>query len=542
MNLHSRRRSQVFRFAVVSAAAIFMSAAIPRPVVADVLDLIDSDIQSWRLDEARSRLDKLAKDTKSSPRGLFLAGRLLFFEGDLDKAENTLLRAVEQNREETSWKQLRDRVLETKQAFHDTVPMPGKTGRFTYRLDPQMDELLISRADEALTRQFDYLTALFGDSPKRPIEVAILSDAESLAAASGLSAEQIERTGTVGITKYGRILIISPRSLVSGYPWIDTLAHELTHFFVTRASRDRAPIWLHEGIAKLLESRWQSSEMQVLSPEEAYLLDRAVKEGRLIPLRRFYPSVAYLSNQEDAALAYAQVLSFLRYLNERLQKDWIKRLISGLGQGSPIDATLKSLSGADLQRLYGWWRKDASLRRHTPTPVVGMMKKKFKRGTVALQTDEESVHKLDVRKYLRVGDLLRLRGHLKAAAEEFEQARKTAQFTSPEISDRLGATLIELGEFSRAEKLLLPMTELYPFHAAGFVLSARAYTGLSENMKAVAALLKADAVNPFDPEIHCMAAGLYRELGDMTASALENDRCRMAVSVQKGSENNAEKL
>ncbi len=534
---------RTLRRTVSVAAAIFVFGTISRLSGADSLDLMEGDIQSWRLEDAQNRLSKLAKEVQSSPRALYLKGRLFFYEGDLDKSLEMLLAAIEQNREESSWKLLRDRVLETKQAFRDTVVIEGKSKRFSYRLDPRMDELLIARADEALSAQFDVLSSLFGDAPKRPIEVVILSGSESLAAVSGLSAEQIERTGTVGVTKYGRIAIVSPRSLVSGYPWLDTLAHELTHFFITRASYDRAPVWLHEGIAKMLENRWQSDKMQDLSPEEAYLLDRAIKEGRLIPLRRFSPSVAYLPNQEDAALAYAEVLSFLRHLNDRLQKSWIKRLVTGLAQGVPIDSTLKSLLGSDLQRLFNWWRKVVSGKRQTPTPAVGIMKKKFKRGTVMTpQGDQDSIHSLEVRKHLRVGDLLRLRGHLKAAADEFEQARKIAEFSSPLISDRLGATLIELGEFGRAEKLLLPMNDLYPFHAAGFVLIARAYAGLGDNEKAAHALQNADAVNPFDPEIHCMAYGLYRELGDAARSALENERCRMAVSVQKESEENAEKL
>lgn len=515
-----------------------MLTAFSKSAFSDALDLLENDINAWRVEDARTRLEKLSKDTRSLPRALYLKGQLLFFEGELDAALDALRRAVEGNRTEPTWKALRDRTEQTKRFFDPLTRQLGASNRFVYRFSSNTDRLLIPYADETLTRQLDVLSKLLGDSPKRPVEVVFVQSSEALAAASGLPVEQIERTGTVGVAKYARIMIVTPRNLVSGYPWLDTLAHELTHYVITRASLDRVPIWLHEGIAKLLECRHGRDEVQDLSPEEAYLLDRAVKERRLIPLRRFHPSVAYLPDQEEAALAYAQALSFLRYLNERMSDDWLKRLLAGLAHGSPLDAMLKSLSGADLRTLYKRWKKSAAGKRHTPPPAVSMMRKRFKQGVLSAEGSSDSLHLPEVRKYLRLGDLLRLRGHINGAVKEFEKARKLARFASPEISDRLGASLLEIGEYERARDLLVPVTKLYPFHATGFVQLARAYVGLREAEKSVDALKNANAVNPFDPEVHCMAANLLREIGDTQASVLEAESCRAATAVQKQSEEN----
>ncbi len=517
--------------------ALFATAVIcPLRADADVLDLFENDIQAWRLEEARARLEKLTADTMAAPRALFLKGQLLFFEGDPGGALDFLRRALEAEGSEMTWKVLRDRVQDTKRVFDKLTQIDGASGRFLFRLDPSMDRLLLPYADETLNRQLNVLAPLLGDSPKRPVEVVFVSDAENLAAISGVSKDQIERTGTVAVTKYARIMIISPRNLVSGYPWLDTLAHELTHYVLTRASRDRVPIWLHEGIAKLLESRRIDDKPQNLSPEEAYLLDRAVREGRLIPFRRFHPSIAYLPNQEDAALAYAQVLSFVRYLSDRLPKDWLRRLTAGLAGGIPLDKLLTALGGADLQRFYSWWKQSMSGRRHTPVPVVPVMRKRFKRGMSASEEGGDSLHALEVRRFLRIGDLLRLRGHTRAAVEEFEKAKDTAAFASPEITDRLAAGLLELGEFKQAQTVLADITTLYPSHAVSFVQSARASVGLGEPLAAVKALLSANAVNPFDPEVHCTLSGLYRDLGNTDGFARENENCRAAVAVQKQSE------
>ena len=508
----------------------------PAEIRADALDLLETDISSWRLEKARARLEKLGEDARSLPRAMFLKGELLFYEGDATAAVESLRRAVEGNRSEPLWKAVRDRAADTARVFDTLERIDGPSKRFVYRLDPALDGLLIPYAEETLLRQLEVLSRTFGDKPVRPIEVVFVSRSRDLAALSGLSREQIERTGTVGVTKYGRVMMLSPRSLVSGYPWLDTLAHELTHYVVTRASLDRVPIWLHEGISKLLECRWREASFQTLSPEEAYLLDRAVTDGRLIPLRRFHPSVAFLSDQEEAASAYAQTLSFTKYLSDRLPADWLKRLTRGLAAGTPLDHILRSMGDADLQRMYNWWRKSASGKHHTPPPAVGMMKKRFKQGAVAGTGSGDSLHALEVRKHLRLGDLLRLRGHTVAAVQEFEKAEKLAQFTSPEISDRLGAALIEVGDFRRAQVLLKKITALYPSHAGGFVQLARACAGLTETAEAAAAFRAANAINPFDPEIHCSAAELYRELGDSEAAARENRSCRAALQVQKKSE------
>ena len=273
----------------------------PSISVADNLNLLERAINAWRFIEAREVLGKLLADEKAMPKASFLKGKLLFFEGDCKGALKELRKAIEGARSEIAWKALRDRAEETHRVFSKLEVRKGASGRFVYRFSSGPDSLLVPYAEEALEKQLAHLSEMLADTPRRPIEIDFMPDMESLARASGLSVEQMERTGTVGVTKYGRVMIVTPRRLVTGYPWIDTLAHELAHYFITRASWDRAPIWLHEGIAKLLESRWHSDKVQDLTPEEGYLLDRAIKEGRLIPLRRFHPSVAYLPDQEEQA-------------------------------------------------------------------------------------------------------------------------------------------------------------------------------------------------------------------------------------------------
>ena len=67
----------------------------------------------------------------------------------------------------------------------------------------------------------------------------------------------IEVSGAIGICKFNKIMLLSPRNLARGYRWTDALSHEYIHYIVVQLSHNRAPIWLHEGIAKYFESAWR---------------------------------------------------------------------------------------------------------------------------------------------------------------------------------------------------------------------------------------------------------------------------------------------
>jgi tetratricopeptide (TPR) repeat protein len=491
---------------------------------------VETEIDSMRVVEARELVEALDPTVAQQPRARYLRGRLLFFEGRYREALAELRAAIEGARAELGWKLLRDQIEIASGAFEGLETEPGPSGEFVYRFTPGVDRLLVPYADRALSAQLDALADAFDDRPRRRIEIDLLPNVETLAAASGLAVEQIERTGTVGVTKYGRIMMLTPRVLANGFPWLDTLAHELTHVMITRASRGRAPIWLHEGIAKLHERLWQGQPSGLLSPEEAYLLDRAARERRLIPLRRFHPSVAHLPNQEDATLAYAQVLSFLSYLDQRNEGKWIPRLLAMIGSGQSVDEAFVTLTHSPLRRHYMWWRQAASGTRQTPVPAVGFMERRFKRGAATGQPGVESVLSLDVRRHLRVGDLLRLRGHVKAAAIQFRRALSLSDSPSPAITDRLAACLLDLGNHQEAADLLSGMVRLYPAHAEAFVQLGRALAAQKQSEPAADALERGNAVNPFHPGVHCLLAEQYRELGRDADAILESAHCRLLAA------------
>jgi hypothetical protein len=490
-------------------------------------------LDATRPGAARELLDGLDQEAARLPRARYLRGRLLFFEGRFDESLLELQAAIEGARTEPGWKLLRDRVDLTREALSGTKVVAGPSGAFSYRHFPGVDSVLPPYAERVLIAQRAVLEQLLGDVPDAPLEVVFLADGESLAACSGLTAEQIERTGTVAVSKYGRIMILSPKALAAGYPWLDTLAHELTHVVIDRVSAGRAPLWLHEGIAKLLERRWAAAGGALLSPEEAFLLDRAAREKRLIPLRRIHPSVAHLPSQEDAALAYAQVASFVDSIDRRLGDDWLRRLLEEIGSGRDVDAAFVAVSKFNVRRLYLWWEQAVSGTRQTPVPAVWLLKRRYRLGSTAGDGPlAAEALDLEARRRLRLGDLLRLRGHLRAAVLEYQEARKATGSPSPDIGGRLAGALLEIGEHAAAAQVAEETARFYPSLAMAQVQLGRAAAARGQSEAAVSALERANGLNPFDPAVHCLLAGLYGDLGRADESLLERGHCRVLAAAE----------
>ncbi len=514
-------------FAKASCLALLAFAA-PRPAAAqgaDALAALEGEIDAGRLEDARHGLEQPPQELRGSPRAKYLEGKLLFYEGDDKAALDALRGAIQEARTQLDWKQLRDRVEGISEITARFTRQEGAGGRFVYLFEAPEDALLAPYADRALRAQADALAAVFGDAPRTRIEVLFVADVKTLAALSGLLVEQIERTGTVGVSKYGRIMVLTPRALTSGYPWLDTLGHELAHLFISRASHDKAPIWLHEGVAKLLEGLWRGQKSGELVPEEAYLLDRAAREHRLIPLRRFHPSIAALPDQEDAELAYAQLLSLVRYLDGRIGEGGVAKLLRLLGEGESVDEALEALTKFNLRRLYLWWEQEVSGRRQTPVSVVVLMQKRFKHGAAGEETAEDGELSEDAQRSVRLGDLLRLRGHVAAAVEEYRHAQELEGNDVPRIVERLGGSLIDLRRYADAAALLEPVVALYPSFTAGFAQLGEALAEEDKCDAAIPALERSLALNPFDPSPHCLLERCYEARGKKDAAALETDQC-----------------
>ena len=155
-----------------------------------------------------------------------------------------------------------------------------------------------------------------------------------------------------------RLLLTSPRALARGYAWKDTVAHEYIHLVVAYRSKDNAPVWLQEGLAKFLESHWEDGRTGELSVHHQSLLAQAVRTEQFVPFQKFARSMAYLDSGDEAALAFAQVATMMQYLSERSGMDVFPELMDLLSMGVPAEQAVASLANhTDFEDFReGWLR------------------------------------------------------------------------------------------------------------------------------------------------------------------------------------------
>jgi tetratricopeptide (TPR) repeat protein len=129
------------------------------------------------------------------------------------------------------------------------------------------------------------------------------------------------------------------------------LAHELAHAFVRRASRDRAPAWLQEGLAQWWEGkRLASAEL------------RAALAGR--PLATLPEIDESLSRKPEPAVvrdAYTEALGLVEYLMVARGPGAVACLVRNLGRGTGLETALREETGFTADDLLAGWKRWAGL-------------------------------------------------------------------------------------------------------------------------------------------------------------------------------------
>jgi hypothetical protein len=333
LSLHARARAALF-------------GAVDLGALSDAITEIDLE-----------RAQKLASGVEAqTPQFLLERARLLVYLGDCVGASAVLSNpAVTESKEGASLAEIARRCARATAAG---LVVEDKARGIWLRLQDDADRVFAPFVFEVAAQSRDRIGAELGVDLPRPLRIDMVRDLFSLSAVTGLPLEAAETTGTLAVARFGRIIILSPRATRAGYHWEDTLAHELTHLLVTRATRDRAPLWLQEGVAKREENRWR--EPRPFDPKDwaEETAARALRRGRQIGIDKLGPSIAMLPTPEAASTAYAEVQSFVSYF-VREQGEAALRLLfidlKGLGQDDPGSA-LRSVTGYDLEQWNRRWQ------------------------------------------------------------------------------------------------------------------------------------------------------------------------------------------
>ncbi len=497
---------------VVSGAQL---AARPLALLAsDALDDVDAALLAWDLPAARAAM-KRAPDT---PQAKVKRGVVKLYEAEYAEAEALLAEVIAAGTLPEGSAALEEAThylglsRGAQKALDQAIVIRSEDGNFEAVFASDEDALLAPYLFDAMKDARERIGAIIGVVPAHTVRFEFLDLATKLALVTPLSVENIRTTGTVGVTKYRRVMMISPRIMVYGYGWLDTAVHEYVHYVLTMRTDNLAPVWLQEGLAKLLETRWRRTDPEPLSPTIAYRLHRAIVDDDLVTLSEMYPSVAMLPSAERAALAYAEVETMLGLLHERKGNEGIARLLDKVAAGEDAEAALAHAWGDDFEAFMAEWKRVTKAR--TASGEDGELSTlEFKDGKPAPEQFGDVFSELGggvARQHARLGALLQARDHDQAAAAQYEKARgadKRAR-KDPTLARRLGRLYVDLERFAEAVPLLDIAAGVDPENANLAAAQGRAKLRSGDQDGAALALDRAIRNNPFIPTLHCDLAAL----------------------------------
>lgn len=440
----------------------------------------------------RLDLDLAAKELEGAdlevPEIAAAKARLAVFTGDCDLAATLLARRELQA--DDNARSLADLARGCARVTAGVVVLTDAARGVEVKFQDEHDAALFPLLVDTIDRARAMLTAELGVDWPRPTRFVVVRDHLSLSAMTGLPYEAARTTGTVAVAKWGKVTLLTPRAARHGYPWRDTVAHELTHLAITRASADRAPLWLQEGLAKRQEVRWRTPSSFDDRPPADAIVVRGIARKLDLPLDKLGPSIAMLPSAEAAQVAFSEVTSFVRYFASRGEKDTLPKLLLALKNGQSVDDALKFVTQKDLTAWDAEWR--AQLPK-SATPPAGST-----RGPSALRPGASP------RDRVRLAELLLAQGHAEAAAAELEGLERAEGLgDDPGLRALRGRVLEALERRDQAAPLVLEPRDVASSFAPWWALRGRVLGAKGDEPGAEASFAEGIGEDPFDRELAC---------------------------------------
>jgi Flp pilus assembly protein TadD len=472
----------------------------------------------WRFGEADRALAALVKAHPDEPGTLLAKGYERFMAGDFRAAAAEYKAAIGPGAAPAPLKEML--ALAEGSAKVIDGYLERKSAHFVFRF-PVEDAVLADYGLETLEAAATALGGDLGFEPARPIPVDILRNSADLATMTTLTDEEIERTGTVAVSKWSRIMLTSPRAMRLGYEWQDSLSHEFIHYVVAALTHDRAPVWLQEGLAKFLEHRWRAPAGLALNPSTQHFLAKALANGKLITFDAMHPSMAKLPRSEDAALAFAEVTTAIACLFAKGGSAALREVLATVRDGGDARVAVARAYGgsgtwSEFERA---WRQFMTGLHYKTLPGMEPIVRKYKKKGVSSAPSEDDASSTtgEADKFLRLGNIMLIRNRPRAASVEYEKGYKIAGSSHWIFPVKLGRTYLALGEADQALKAVGPAEATYPELPWPHLIAGQAALAKGDAKAAVASLVLSLAINPYDPSVHCSLAEAYQRLPDAPA-------------------------
>ncbi|HEY6065822.1 MAG TPA: hypothetical protein VIY96_06670 [Thermoanaerobaculia bacterium] len=129
------------------------------------------------------------------------------------------------------------------------------------------------------------------------------------------------------------------------------LAHELAHSFIRHVSGDRAPGWLHEGVAQW----WEGKRIP------RYEIRNDFRTRGPYSFSELEGNLAGHSDRSAARMNYVEALALVEYVVERHGSGALACLVRDLGSGRTFAESLRAQTGLTPDELFRKWKEWARL-------------------------------------------------------------------------------------------------------------------------------------------------------------------------------------
>lgn len=209
---------------------------------------------------------------------------------------------------------------------------------FAIFAEPAIPDSLLRRAADDLEAAHRTQAAFFG-APLSRSQVVVLYGGRSYFALASVP-------DWVSGVYDGKIRVALRAHAEDSAALAEVLAHELAHALMRQASGDRAPAWLHEGVAQWLEGRR-------ISREEVRAEMRRHGARTIDELEGRFPGAM---DRAQARALYAQSLSLLQYLVAQRGEGAVTCLVARLREGDSFPEALRAETGLAVHDLFAGWR------------------------------------------------------------------------------------------------------------------------------------------------------------------------------------------
>lgn len=236
--------------------------------------------------------------------------------------------------------------------------------------DPALSNMALEMAHNARTQINHMLGTSYGSAPHEVLHLYVYPELAPLASSLRLHGRRVQDwVVAYAIPEQGVALIAAASGPDQVADLQRNISHEVAHIVlaaVLGTPYEGIPAWFNEGLALMT------------APEPDPVLEStlalAIREGRTFPLEILCaPTFGSLSPQE-AALAYAQSESVMRYVVNRFGTSQVRALLAAYASGLSCGSAAEQALGVSLTALETQWHNDlARAVARTPRESLSLL-------------------------------------------------------------------------------------------------------------------------------------------------------------------------